>query len=122
MDKLATDLREEPAHLSWSCVRRQMMQLASQLDGFELDGFPPCQDGLSPTEVDRGRGQVVETLVVAAQVVVSDELGEALFEPTRQVVVLEQALVLHGAVAALNLALGRRVTMALPLGSIPFVS
>jgi hypothetical protein len=55
---------------------------------------------LSPTEVDIGRGQIVETLVVAPQVVVNDELGQALFELTRQVVVLEQDPVVQGAVVA----------------------
>jgi hypothetical protein len=44
---------------------------------------------LTPSEVHIGRGQVVETLVVAAQVVVSNELREALFELTWQVVVLD---------------------------------
>ena len=43
---------------------------------------------MSTAEVDIGRGQVVETLVIAPQVVVVDELGEALFELTWQVVVL----------------------------------
>ena len=43
-----------------------------------------------PTEVGIGRGQIVETLVVAPQVVVIDELGESLFELARQLVVLEQ--------------------------------
>src|SRR5208282_773347 len=65
-----------------------MMHPASWLDGFQLDVFPPCEDGLSTAEVDIGRGQVVETLVIAPQVVVVDELGEALFELTWQVVVL----------------------------------
>ena len=58
------------------------------------------------TEVEIGRGQVVEAFVVAPQVVVINELGQALFEQTWQVVVLEQDLVLHGAVVALDLAPG----------------
>jgi hypothetical protein len=86
-----------------------VVQPASQLDGFELDGFPPRQDGLTTTEVDIGRGQVVKTFVIALQVVVIDELGQTLFELTRQLVVLEQDLVLHRAVVALDLALGHRV-------------
>jgi hypothetical protein len=48
---------------------------------------------LAPTEEDIGGRQVVEALVVAPQVVVIDELDQALFELTRQVVVLEQDLV-----------------------------
>jgi hypothetical protein len=55
---------------------------------------------LSTTVVDIGRGQIVETLVVAPQVVVNDELGQALFELTRQVVVLEQDPVVQGVVVA----------------------
>ena len=47
--------------------------------------------------------------MVAPQVVLIDELGQALFELTWQVVVFEQDLVLHGAVIALDLALGHRV-------------
>ena len=86
-----------------------MMQPASGFDGFELDVFPPGQDGLSTTEVDIGRGQVVETLMVAPQVVVMDELRQTLFELTRQIVVLEQDLVLQRAVVAFDLALGHRV-------------
>jgi hypothetical protein len=58
---------------------------------------------LSTTEVDIDRGQIVEALVIAPQVVVIDELGEALLELTWQVVVFEQDLVLHGAVIAPDL-------------------
>src|SRR6266446_1800067 len=64
---------------------------------------------MSPTAVDIGRGQVVETLVVAPQVLVIDELGQTLFDLTWQVVVLEQDVVLHGAVVVLDLAPGHRV-------------
>lgn len=51
----------------------------------------------------------METLVVAARVVVVDELGQVRFELTGQVVVLEQDLVLHRAVVVFDLALGHRV-------------
>jgi hypothetical protein len=47
--------------------------------------------------------------VVAARVVVVDELAQARFELTGQVVVLEQDLILHRAVVAFDLALGHRV-------------
>jgi len=47
--------------------------------------------------------------VITPRVVVVDELGQALFELTRQVLVLKQDLVLHGAVVTLDLALGHRV-------------
>ena len=45
---------------------------------------------MTATEVDIGRGEVVEAFVVTPQVVVIDELGQALFELARQVVVAIQ--------------------------------
>lgn len=42
--------------------------------------------------------------MVAPQVVILDELGETLLELTRQIVVVEQDLVLQGAVVALDLS------------------
>ena len=45
---------------------------------------------------------------------VSDELGEALFELTWQVVVLEQDLILERAMVALDLALGHRMIVLAP--------
>ncbi len=59
--------------------------------------------------VDIGRGQIVQTLVVAAVVVVIDEVGEAGFELPRQVVVPQQDLVFQRAVVALDFALGHGV-------------
>ena len=61
------------------------MQSATELDGFEFDVFPPREDGLTPTEVDIGRSEVVEALVVTPSVVVIDELGESRFQLTGQV-------------------------------------
>jgi len=49
---------------------------------FKLDVFPPCQNGLTTTEVDIGPAEVVETFVVKPQVVLVDELGHTLFELT----------------------------------------
>ena len=86
-----------------------MVRSASLLDGFSPGGFPPFEEGLATSEVDVGRGQVVKALVVAPGIVVIDELGEACLELTRQVVVLEQDAVLHGAMVALDLALGHRM-------------
>src|SRR5271167_3630196 len=85
------------------------MQSSSQFDGLALDVFPPRENGLTPTAVNIGGSQVAKTFMVAPRVVVGDELGQARFELSRQVVVLEQDLVLHGAVVALDLALGHRV-------------
>ena len=86
-----------------------MVQPPSKLDSFPSDGIPPFKYALTATAVDIGRGEVMKALVVTPGVVVVNELGEARFQLTGQVVVLEQDLVLHGAVVALDLALGRRV-------------
>ena len=44
-------------------------------DGLSFDPFSLCQDGGPTTEVDVGRGEIVDALVVAAVVVVVDEVG-----------------------------------------------
>jgi hypothetical protein len=66
------------------------MQPASQLDGFEFAVFPPRQDDVPATEVDIGRGETAEALVVTAGVGVSNELGETRVQLTWQLVVLER--------------------------------
>ena len=85
------------------------MQSSSQFDGLVLDVFPPREDGLTPAAINIGGGQVAKTFMVAPRVVVADELGQARFELSRQIAVLEQDLVLHGAMVALDLALGHRM-------------
>src|SRR5258708_23186578 len=85
------------------------MQAASLLDGFSFDLFPPFENGLTAPEVDVSRRQVVQALVVSTVVVVLDELLDALFELSWQVVVLQQDPVFHRAVISLDLALGHRV-------------
>ena len=59
-------------------------------DGFSFDGFPPFEYGRCSTEVDVSGRQVVQTLVVAAVVVVLDELADALFKLSWQIVVFQQ--------------------------------
>ena len=86
-----------------------MVQPPSKFDSFPSDGIPPFKYALTATAVDIGRGEVMKALVVTPCVVVIDELAEARFQLTGQIVVLEQDLVLHGAVVALDLALGHRV-------------
>src|SRR5258708_7843137 len=46
---------------------------ASVLDGFAFDPFSFQQDGLTASEVDVGRRQIVDALVVAQVIVVGDE-------------------------------------------------
>ena len=79
---------------------------APGLQCVSLDPFPFQQDGLATTEVDIGRRQVVQALMVAVMVVVADEVADLEFEMPRQQVVLEQDAVLQGLVPTLDLALG----------------
>ena len=82
------------------------MQQATRLDGPRFDLLSLSEDGVCSAEVDVGRCQVAEALVVAVVVVVLDEAGDGLLERTRKVVILEQDPVLQGLVPALDLALG----------------
>src|SRR5262249_21485796 len=85
------------------------MQAASLLDSFSFDLFPPFENGLAAPEVDVSRRQVVQALVVSTVVVVADELLDALFELSWQVVVVQQDPVFHRAMISLDLALRHRV-------------
>src|ERR1700746_556600 len=85
------------------------MQAASLFDGFLFDLFPPFENGLTASEVDVSRRQVVQALVVSTVFVVRDELLDSLFELSWQVVVLQQDPVFHRAVISLDLALRHRV-------------
>ena len=85
------------------------MQAASLLDGLSFDGFPPFEYSRSSAEVDVSRRQVVQALVVSAIVVVVDELADAVFELTWQIVVFQQDPVFHRAVISLDLSLRHRV-------------
>src|SRR4029434_3844936 len=82
---------------------------ASVLDGLSFDPFSFKQDGLAASEVDVGRGEVGDTLVVSQMIVVSDELADPGFEIAWQIVVLKQEAVLEGLMPSLDLALGLRM-------------
>src|SRR5215471_292861 len=79
------------------------------LDGFSFDLFPPFENGLAAPEVDVSRRPVVQALVVSTVVVVPDELLDALFELSWQVVIVQQDPVFHRAMISLDLALRHRV-------------
>lgn len=85
------------------------MKQAALFDGFAFDPFPFQRDDVAAPEVDVGRGEIVEALVVAAVVVVIDERRDLLLEITRQEVVFEQDTVLQRLVPSLDLALGLRM-------------
>ena len=76
------------------------------LDGLSLDALAFLQDSLTAAEVDIGRGEIVQALVVAPVVVVVDEGLDLSVELAGQVVVLEQDAVLQRLVPALDLTLG----------------
>jgi hypothetical protein len=65
-----------------------MVQPPSLLDSSSSDRFPPFKYALTATVVDIGRSEVMKALGVTPGVVI-DELNEARFQLTRQVLVLE---------------------------------
>ena len=67
------------------------------------------QDGLAPAKADVGRCQVLQAFVMAAVIVVIDEVRDLGFKIAGQVIVLRQNAVLEGLVPAVDLALGLRV-------------
>src|SRR4051794_29745916 len=82
-----------------------LMAQATVSDGHFLDLFSPFDDVGVAAEVDVGRRQIAEALMVAPVVVVTDEGFELLLEMAWQEVVLQQDTVLQGLVPALDLAL-----------------
>ncbi len=63
----------------------------TQAPGFECLVFDPFsfnRDSLAMDEVNVGRRQFGDALVVAQMIVVADEVGDFLFEITRQIIVL----------------------------------
>ena len=85
------------------------MKQASRFDGLSFDPFSLLQDGLAASEVDIGRGEVLQALVIASMVVLIDKGIDLLPEITGQVVVFQQDAVLQRLMPALNLALCLRV-------------
>jgi hypothetical protein len=59
---------------------RQLVLQATACDGLSFDPFSFCQDGGPASEVDVGRGKIVDALVVAAVIVVGDEGVDLGFE------------------------------------------
>ena len=79
---------------------------APMFDGLAFDLLPFDQDSLAAPEVDIGRGEVAEALVIAPMIVMGDEGVNLGFEVAGQIVVFQQYPVLEGLVPALDLALG----------------
>ena len=86
------------------------MQLVLQAtigDCLSFDPFAFEEDGLSRSEVDIGRREIGQALVV--MVVLRHEGRDPAFEIAGQVIVLEQDAVLERLMPALDLALGLRL-------------
>ena len=86
------------------CGDLAVMQ-APGLDSLSFDPFSLFRDGLSPSEVDIGRGQIIDALVIAVVVVVIHEGFIAGFKISGEEVVIQQEAVLQGLVPSFNLAL-----------------
>ena len=61
------------------------MLQAPVFDGLSFDPFSFQQDGLATSEVDIGRREIVQALVVAPGVVVLNKRSDLLFQFARQV-------------------------------------
>ena len=94
-----------------------MLQAAS-FDGLSFDSGAVGEDGGTAAEVNVGRGQVVEALVIPAVIVVVDERLDLGLQVARQVVVFQRDAVFEGLVPALDLALGLRM-VAFPFQARP---
>ena len=77
-------------------------------DGLAFDLFAFEEDGLGPSEVDVGRGEIAQALMLAGMVVMVDEGRDVAFEIAGQVVVLKQDAVLERLMPALDFACGAR--------------
>jgi hypothetical protein len=78
------------------------MHQASFFEGVLLDASPFLDDGLISAEVDVGRREITEALVVPVVVVVGDEGPDLPLQVARQEVVLQQDPVLQGVKKALE--------------------
>jgi hypothetical protein len=78
---------------------------ASRFECLSFDPFTLLQNGFVSSEVDVGRCDVVDALVIALVVVVVDEGFDLGLEIARHEVVFQQNAVLQGLVPALDLAL-----------------
>lgn len=85
------------------------MVQATLFDGVAFDPFAFEQDGLAAPEVDVGRGEIVEALVVSAMVVVLDEGYDLGFEVFFEEVVFEQDAVLQSLMPAFDFPLCLRM-------------
>ena len=80
----------------------QLMLQATVCDCLALDPFAFEEDDLGSSEVDVGRREIAQALVIAGMVVMSHEGRDLTFEIAGQVVVREQDAVLERLMPALD--------------------
>jgi hypothetical protein len=96
-----------------------------QASGFDVVAFDPFsfqQNDLAAPEVDVGRGQVADALVVLEMIVVGDEVADPLLEITGYAVVFEKNAVLERLMPTLDLALRLRMQWCPAIMIHPFSS
>jgi hypothetical protein len=71
------------------------MPQATVCECLALDPFAFEEDGIGSSEVDVGRHEIAQALVIAGMVAMSHEGGDLTFEIAGQVIVLEQDAVLE---------------------------
>ena len=104
-------MEEWSFRLGWrvDLSRFGVMVQAALSDCVSFDPFAFEQDGLAASEVDVGRGEIVEALVVSAMIVMLDESRDLGFEVLPEEVVFQQDAVLQRLVPAFDLALRLRM-------------
>ena len=81
-------------------------------NGLSLDPFSIGQDGWAASEVNVGRGEIVDALVIAAVVVVVNEGRDLGFKVAGQEVVFQQDAVFEGSARSCPGSLGDRAHRA----------
>src|SRR5215213_6808411 len=93
----------------WRLCGLGMMLQVVMGDNLAFDPFAFEENGLAAPDVDVGRGEIAEALMVAAMIVVLDEGRDLAFEIAGQVVVFQQDAVLQRLMPAFDLALCPRM-------------
>ena len=81
------------------------MKQAPGFDRLPFDPFWLLQNSLTSSEVDIGRREVFQALVISSVIVVIDESPDGQFKCSRQMVVFEQDAVLQRLMSSLDLSL-----------------
>ena len=83
-----------------------MVLQAALSNGLSFDPFSFGQNGWPASQIDVGRGKIIDALVVAVVVVVIDKGGDLIFKIAGQEVVFQQDAVFQRLMPALDPALG----------------